>query len=132
MDFRNIETRSGSCVGRPFTPKDLNGKRMDCSFVLYGPDSAVWARVMARRRQSMIERIRSNDDEKPRDEIAAAADEMADMVVGWDDKVLWDGAPLPFTRENVVMLLSQAPFLVAQFEEFIADRRNFTKPESPR
>lgn len=90
---------------------------------LAGADSAIHRKAtatIAKRRLSNTKgfRNRALDPEKFE---AEGIEVLAACTLGWKGVVV-DGAPLPCSRDNAIMLYTRFPWLREQVDQFVSDR----------
>lgn len=96
------------------------------TFEVMGKDAPTYRKNL-RKLRDMLAKQEDDEDDPDRAELLALARLAACAVRGWSDTVQWQGAPLPYSFENAVMVFSARPWVAEQVAFFRDRRANFFK-----
>lgn len=92
---------------------------------LKGNDSATFRNRM----DFHMRRNRKGKDQTLAEMEQQSADLLSYVTTGWEG-IMWQGEPIPFTRENAKKLYLDRPWIRKQVDEFVAEAENFFKGSS--
>ena len=106
-----------------FTPKDINGKKMDISFCVLGTNTEEYRRI---RNKNAVSYSSNRKGEKEEALSKGTVNTLLACVTDWKG-ITESGKEHPCTRENKKALFEDASvkWLCDQIEEFILDDSNF-------
>lgn len=121
MDIDELYTVERHETGAEMQLIDQSGNKTDCFIKLAGVDSKLWRKSFGKHRKEIISNAR-----KDKDSVDATADLMASVTLGWRG-FTYKGEPVEFSKTKAKQLYKNAPYILEQVDQFIADRANFTK-----
>lgn len=125
MDFSTIDLaanadRGADChIEHPITGEPLYVEGKPVIIRLLGQDSREFRAAISQlsekagKGKASLEKAEAN-----------AVELLTRLVVKWDN-IIWEGAPLECTAENIRMFLTKFPPIRRQIDEFVAERANF-------
>ncbi len=128
MDIFSLKTNKAdvgvACrIKHPATEEVIEG----VTLTLLGMDSAKNRAIQRKKQQAALDRL--SKGKKAMRLVAEDLDEdaigdLADITTAWTG-VTKDGNPVEFTRDNVVMVYTELPWMREQAQDFVNDRANF-------
>ena len=116
MDISELYTADLHEAGAEMQVKDENGELLDCFLLVVGIDSKLWRKTFNDGKRQLL----SGEGEN------VEANVMAEATIGWRGFES-DGVELDFSKESILALYVNAPYIAEQVDKFIANRANFTK-----
>lgn len=106
-----------------FTPRDINGKKMDISFCVLGSNTEEYKRV---KNKNVVGYSSSRPGAKEEALVSGTINILTACVIDWKG-ITKDGKEYPCTKENKKELFEDAStkWLSDQIEQFILDDTNF-------
>jgi len=122
MDITELYTRDAHEQGAEMQIKDKTGQPAEMYISLVGMDSKTWRSLMAEQNRKLMAENADVDEIK--------AETFASATLSWRG-FMSKGEEIAFSREKVLELYTQAPYIVDQVNHFVGDRLNFThgKPD---
>lgn len=119
MNIDELYTVEHHEKGAEMQVKDQFGKKTDFYITLAGVDS-----IQFRKAKMNLQRAILNDPEGDKEKFRIEA--VADITLGWRG-LASEGKPVEFSKDMVINIYSNAPYVMEQADEFINNRVNFTK-----
>ncbi len=124
FDFATRDVAAKAEAGAELDVLDpVTGESVGVTITLAGADSAVHRKATAtisKRRMASMKGFR-NKGFDPEKLDAESVEVLAACTLGWRGVVV-DGAPLPCSRDNAIMLYTRFPWLREQVDQFVSDR----------
>ncbi len=102
---------------------EVRGQKL--SITLIGPDSKAYGDFVREQHRRVIELSQAKEQLPAGEDLAM--ERLVFATKGWDGFTLEDGAPIPFTKENVQAFYEQVPRARMQMEARFDDVANFTE-----
>jgi hypothetical protein len=106
-----------------------DGSTKPQTIMIAGTYSGVYRRAKHRHQRTLIKLSRGGKPD-PAELDRAQIELIADCVLGWEGIVARPGELLPFTRPNVVQILTHLPWVRDQLEEAQSDHEGFSTSSS--
>ena len=119
MNIEDLYTVEKHESGAEMQVKDENGKKLDMYITIAGIDSKLFRKVKSKLRSDILSKKNIDADKLKENAVS-------DITLGWRG-FLSGETELEFSREKVLQLYQNAPYVLDQVDEFCNDRTNFTK-----
>ena len=118
MKLKELYTAQSHEAGSEVRIVDIDGENTDLYIKVKGVESKTVRQFKKKRLNAYVESKQAN---KEFDEDAFIIDGLLEATIGWR------GTDEEFTKELCRELYTEAPHVAEQVDDFIADKRNFTK-----
>lgn len=137
MNLSRFDTRTGSGEGQWLDILDWDWEtKIGFRVKVLGPDSSEAAKIADEEEKSFQAKLaeayaRGKKKDLEQDELSVdrSIEKAARLTVDWEGAE-WEGKPLPFTKENAIMLYTNCSHIRTQVLSYHAAKANFTKGES--
>ena len=120
MELENLYSVDLHEKGAEMQLAGVDGAPVDCFITLIGVDSPSWAGIVRKYRDKQLKALSDGD------RINTKASMLSEASIGWRGFTS-NGEEIEFSKDKVRELYINAPYILTQSDNFVAERINFMK-----